>query len=103
MGQRMAIRIIIWKHICRVATSEVILVMMEAADPEWGGRGIGTVLFNMLMQEFVDEGAAFSSLFTGLHNHAQKIYMRAGMHVTARFAVMSCVLDGGEAYEKRYF
>ena len=73
------------------------------ADPEWGGRGIGTVLFNMLMQEFVDEGAAFSSLFTGLHNHAQKIYMRAGMHVTARFAVMSCVLDGGEAYEKRYF
>ncbi len=73
------------------------------ADPNWGGRGIGTVLFNMLMQAFVDEGAAFSSLFTGLDNHAQKIYMRAGMHVTARFAVMSCALGDGERYEKRYF
>ena len=72
------------------------------ADPKWGGRGIGTVLFNMLMQEFVDEGAAFSSLFTGLDNHAQKIYMRAGMHVTANFAVMSCQL-GSEDYDKRYF
>ncbi len=72
------------------------------ADPNWGGRGIGTVLFNMLMQAFVDEGAAFSSLFTGLDNHAQKIYMRAGMHITARFAVMSCAL-GDDRYEKRYF
>ena len=72
------------------------------ADPKWGGRGIGTVLFNMLMQEFVDEGAAFSSLFTGLDNHAQKIYMRAGMHVTANFAIMSCQL-GSEEYDKRYF
>ena len=73
------------------------------ADPEWGGRGIGTVLFNMLMREFVEEGAQFSSLFTGLDNHAQKIYMRAGMHVTANFVIMSCTLDDSAGYEKRYF
>ncbi len=28
-------------------------------DPDWGGRGIATVLFNLLMKEFVAEGAAF--------------------------------------------
>ena len=32
MGQRIAMRIIIWKHICRLAESEVIRVMMEAVE-----------------------------------------------------------------------
>ena len=73
------------------------------ADPDWGGRGIGTVLFNMLMKEFVDEGAAFSSLFTGVENHAQKIYMRAGLRVKAQFSVLSCPLGGSKGYEKRYY
>ena len=57
-------------------------------DPAYGGRGIGTVLFNLLMREFVDAGVAFSSLFTGTDNHAQKIYRRAGFEPRARRAVM---------------
>ena len=57
-------------------------------DPEYGGKGIGTILFNMLMAAFQKEGAAFSSLFTGTANHAQKIYRRAGFAPHARWAVM---------------
>ena len=73
------------------------------SDPEYGGKGIGSVLFNLLMREFVDEGAKFCSLFTGLDNHAQKIYMRAGLRVRAHFSVLSCPLGGSEGYEKRYY
>ena len=62
-------------------------------DPAYGGRGIGTVLFNLLMREFVDAGAAFSSLFTGTDNHAQKIYRRAGFEPRARWAVMRWVQE----------
>ncbi|MDD6143995.1 MAG: GNAT family N-acetyltransferase [bacterium] len=57
-------------------------------DPEWGGRGIATVLFNRLMQAFVEEGAAFTSLFTGTENHAQKVYLRAGLRPAAKWAIM---------------
>ena len=60
-------------------------------DPEYGGKGIGTILFNMLMAAFQKEGAAFSSLFTGTTNHAQKIYRRAGFAPHARWAVMRYV------------
>ena len=73
------------------------------SDPEYGGKGIGSVLFNLLMREFVDEGAKFCSLFTGLDNHAQKIYMRAGLRVKAHFSVLSCPLGGSKGYEKRYY
>ena len=73
------------------------------SDPDFGGRGIGSVLFNLLMQEFVNEGARFCSLFTGLDNHAQKIYHRAGLRVRAHFAVLSCPLGGSAGYEKRYY
>lgn len=62
-------------------------------DPDYGGRGIASVLFNLLMQAFVDEGAAFCTLFTGRENHAQKIYARAGLRVAARWAVMSAPLS----------
>lgn len=72
-------------------------------DPAWGGRGIATVLFNLLMKEFVDEGAAFCSLFTGAENHAQKIYRRAGLHVTSRWAVLSQSLGQGERCRQAYF
>ena len=72
-------------------------------DPDFGGKGIASVLFNMLMREFVDEGAQFCSLFTGLDNHAQKIYRRAGLDVVAHFAVLSRPLGTCERYEKRYF
>ena len=72
-------------------------------DPLIGGKGAGSLLFNLLMKEFVAEGAQFTSLFTGLDNHAQKIYYRAGLRIVAHFAVLSCPLGDGERYEKRYY
>lgn len=61
-------------------------------DPDFGRRSIGEVLFHLLMQEFVDVGASFSTLFTGLENHARRIYDRAGFQVVCQFAVMEKVL-----------
>ena len=57
-------------------------------DPLYAGRGIATVLFHLLMQEFIDIGASFSTLFTGETNHAQGIYRKAGFCPVRRFAVM---------------
>lgn len=57
-------------------------------DPLYERRGIASVLFNLLMQEFVQEGAKFSTLFTGDSNHAQRIYMRAGFRIARRFVIM---------------
>ena len=58
-------------------------------DPLYERRGIATVLFNLLMQAFVEEGAAFSTLFTGTDNHAQKIYRNAGMRPVRQFSIMT--------------
>jgi len=57
-------------------------------DPEYERRGIATVLFNLLMQAFIEKGAAFSTLFTGDDNHAQRIYLKTGFRVVRRFMVM---------------
>ena len=57
-------------------------------DPEYERRGIATVLFNLLMQEFIAEGATFSTLFTGVENHAQRIYLRTGFRVVRKFSIM---------------
>lgn len=57
-------------------------------DPEFEQRGIATVLFNLLMQEFIAVGAQFSTLFTGDSNHAQRLYARTGFEVRRRFAMM---------------
>ena len=57
-------------------------------DPEFGGRGIATVLFHLLMQEFIAVGATFSTLFTGVENHAQRLYLHTGFTVVRKFAVM---------------
>lgn len=57
-------------------------------DPLYERRGIASVLFNVMMQEFIAEGAAFSTLFTGEDNHAQKIYKRSGFRVVRRFDMM---------------
>jgi len=57
-------------------------------DPNYGKRGIATVLFNDLMCEFIKEGAAFSTLFTGVDNHAQRLYKRTGFEVRRTFAIM---------------
>lgn len=65
-------------------------------DPLFEKKGIATVLFNMLMQAFVDEGARFTTLFTGLNNHAKKVYERAGLRPVREFALMALNLEGGE-------
>lgn len=57
-------------------------------DPEFEKRGIATVLFNLLMREFIQVGALFSTLFTGDDNHAQRLYLRTGFEVKRRFAMM---------------
>ncbi len=57
-------------------------------DPLYEKRGIATVIFNDLMREFILEGAKFSTLFTGIDNHAQKLYRRTGFDVKRTFAIM---------------
>lgn len=57
-------------------------------DPLYEKKGIATVLFNLLMQAFIEEGATFSTLFTG-SEHAQRIYARVGFRVASKFAVMT--------------
>jgi ribosomal protein S18 acetylase RimI-like enzyme len=65
-------------------------------DPSCERKGIATVLFNLLMDAFVREGAAFSTLFTGLENHARKVYERAGMRPVREFSLMAMPLEGGK-------
>lgn len=57
-------------------------------DPLYEKRGIATVLFNLLMREFIEVGASFSTLFTGDTNHAQKLYLRTGFRAVKRFMVL---------------
>ena len=59
------------------------------ADPHFERKGIATVLFNLLMQAFIREGAAFTTLFTGADSHARKIYRRAGLRSVREFALMA--------------
>ncbi len=73
------------------------------ADPMYGRRGIGSVLFDLLMREFIAEGAAFSTLFTGAENHAQRVYQRAGFDVVRRFCVMTRALTDGADYAGKHF
>lgn len=61
-------------------------------DPAYERKGIATVLFNLLMEAFVAEGARFSTLFTGLDNHARKVYVRAGMRPARQFNLMTMPL-----------
>lgn len=65
-------------------------------DPLFERRGIATVLFNLLMQAFVKEGAAFTTLFTGADSHAQKVYRRAGLRPVREFALMALDLTDKE-------
>ena len=61
-------------------------------DPAYERRGIATVLFNLLMRSFVQEGAQFSTLFTGLDNPARRVYERAGMRPAREFHLMAKAL-----------
>ncbi len=62
-------------------------------DPSYEHRGIATVLFSMLMEEFGKRGATFSTLFTGEDNRAQRIYTRAGMQIVRHFTLMKMDLS----------
>lgn len=57
-------------------------------DPNFEKMGIATVLFNLLMEAFIQVGAGYSTLFTGVENHAQRLYLRTGFRVARQFAVM---------------
>ncbi|MBQ3669537.1 MAG: GNAT family N-acetyltransferase [Clostridia bacterium] len=57
-------------------------------DPVYEKRGIATVLFNDLMEQFVNVGAKYSSLFTGTENHAQRLYIKTGFRPARHFAML---------------
>jgi ribosomal protein S18 acetylase RimI-like enzyme len=57
-------------------------------DPLFEKKGIATVLFNLLMREYVQIGAQFCTLSTGDTNHAQRVYRKAGFRIVRRFAAM---------------
>ncbi|MDD3334943.1 MAG: GNAT family N-acetyltransferase [Eubacteriales bacterium] len=61
-------------------------------DPEYEHRSIAPILFHLLMEEFIAEGATFSTLFTGENNRAQTIYLRTGFRIARRFALMKRTL-----------
>lgn len=55
---------------------------------------LGTILFYRLCQEEEKSGSRYMSLFTGVENRAQKIYLGAGFQVKRIFAVVEKELDG---------
>lgn len=63
-------------------------------DPLYEKRGIAGVLFNDLMGEFIKVGAAYSTLFTGTENHAQRLYLKTGFRPARYFAIMKKALEG---------
>lgn len=63
-------------------------------DPLYEKRGIASVLFNDLMCEFIQIGAAYSSIFTGVTNHAQRLYIKMGFVPKRYFASMRKNLEG---------
>jgi len=63
-------------------------------DPLYEKRGIASVLFNDLMGEFIRVGAAYSTLFTGTQNHAQRLYLKTGFVPARQFTIMHKTLEG---------
>lgn len=59
-----------------------------AVSPLHERHGLGTLLFIRLCEEEKKAGARYLSLFTGVDNHAQKIYREAGFTVKRVFSVM---------------
>lgn len=57
-------------------------------DPLYEKRGIAGVLFNDLMGQFIKVGAAYSTLFTGTENHAQRLYLKTGFKPARYFAIL---------------
>ena len=50
-------------------------------DPEYRRRKIGSILFNLMCEEFQKRGATHNVLHTGVNNPAQEIYFGAGYRV----------------------
>ena len=57
-------------------------------DPLYERRGIAGVRFTDLMGQFIRVGAAYSTLFTGTENHAQRLYLKTGFRPARYFAIM---------------
>lgn len=57
-------------------------------DPAYQGRGLATLIFELLLHTFVRLGCTHVTLFTGSDNPAQRIYRRAGLTVGKEAAVM---------------
>ena len=62
-------------------------------DPLYEKRGIATVLFSDLMEQFILAGALYSTLFTGTENHAQRLYSKAGFRPVRHFCIMARQLE----------
>ena len=56
--------------------------------PRYERNGLGTLLFYRLLQREKEVGAKYMSIFTGAHNRAKEIYMKAGFQIIRTFAVM---------------
>lgn len=63
-------------------------------DPLYEQRGIASVLFGDLMEQFVRVGAAYSTLFTGTENHAQRLYLKTGFRPARYFSIMRKTTEG---------
>ena len=59
-----------------------------AVARQYERNGLGTLLFYRLLQQEKEVGAKYMSIFTGVHNRAKEIYMKAGFRVVRTFAVM---------------
>ena len=59
-----------------------------AVAAEHENHSLGTLLFYHLCLEERKAGSAYMSLFTGINNHAQKIYKNAGFQVKRYFSIM---------------
>ena len=62
-------------------------------DPLYERRGIASVLFSDLMEQFLRVGALYSTLFTGAEGHAQRLYLRTGFRVVRQFSIMDKPLE----------
>lgn len=56
--------------------------------PKHEGKGLGSILFFKLCQEFKNIATPYMSLYTGAENPAIKIYKKAGFTIVREFAVM---------------
>ena len=59
-----------------------------AVAPQYEGNGLGKLLFYRLLQREKEVGAKYMSIFTGIENHAQYIYLTAGFEVVRTFALL---------------